>query len=458
MADITVYGTGYVGSVTAACLAELGHNVIGFDIDGEKIEQLQHGRSPIYEPGLQDLLQNNLGQNLTFTNDINKAATWGDIQFIAVGTPSSQDGSADLSYVINVARTIGQYANRPVTVVNKSTVPVGTCHKVQTVINDEFAKRGRQHRCTGVSNPEFLREGSAVQDFMDADRIVIGVDEQTPADDMAEVYRPLTDKGIQSLYMDVLSAELAKYASNAFLAAKISLVNEFSELAEARGADITKISEAMGMDERIGKAFLRAGCGYGGSCFPKDVSAMKQMIESNGKESDILQAVESVNERRKHWPYQQLKTYCQDLSQMTVAVWGLAFKPHTDDLREAASRVIIEDLWQQRAKVKAHDPVAMEQFQKLYPDNPLLQLCETADDALQGADALLIVTEWPEYAERDPDSIKALLNQPLVIDGRNIFNTANMAQAGMIYISVGRAITNRQLLADIAMRSQAEHQ
>lgn len=439
MTKITVFGAGYVGSVTAACLADLGHQVICMDIDKDKIQALQNAQSPIYEPGLEGLLQKNLDGNLTFTTDIEWAVDHGEIQFIAVGTPSDQDGSADLRYVLSVAQAIGQYRQQSVIVVNKSTVPVGTAHQVKAVIESKMQARSVQYHCSVVSNPEFLREGTAIADFMEAERVIVGADDDQALQAMETVYQPLIQQNIPFLTMDVLSAELTKYACNAFLATKISFINEISELAEKKGADIEKIRHGMGLDSRIGSAFLHAGCGYGGSCFPKDVRALNRMAAEADCQANILTATEAVNERRKNWIYEKIASYFQHhFEGLTIAIWGLAFKPNTDDLREAASCVLMEKLWSKGVCVQAYDPAAIEQTRQKYPTEPALELSYSLYDAVVGADALAVVTEWPEFKQADFAKVKSLLRQPTIFDGRNLLDRRAMQHLGFDYYSVGR--------------------
>ncbi len=441
MTAITVYGAGYVGSVTATCLASLGHNVLCMDVDEHKIMSLQKGESPIYEPGLDDMILASLNKNLRFTMDIREAAEFGDVQFIAVGTPSDHDGSADLRYVLKVAESIGQHRNQPVVIVNKSTVPVGTAHKVESAVEKSLNIRGLNVNFNVVSNPEFLREGSAIEDFMNADRVVVGSDSESAINKMREVYQPLINNGVPFIPMDVLSSEMTKYAANAFLATKISFINEISQLAEKEGADIEMIRKGIGMDHRIGPNFLRAGCGYGGSCFPKDVRALKNTAESAGCDSLILKAVESVNEFQKQWLFKAVSDhFFGNLEGKTVALWGLAFKPHTDDIREAPSMVLMEELWANGAKVKAFDPAANKHIKDVYPHEPSLELVSSPESAVKGADILVIVTEWPEFAKVDIDFVRDELSHPVIVDGRNMLDIAALAEKGVKYYSVGRNV------------------
>lgn len=429
----TIFGAGYVGLVTGACLAERGHDVLCVDVNEARVAMLQAGKSPIYEPGLDELLaKNQQAGRLAFTTDVAKAVQHGAVQFIAVGTPPDEDGSADLQYVLAVAKSIGQHMQDYKVIIDKSTVPVGTADKVATAIAAETDKA-----FAVVSNPEFLKEGAAIPDFMQPDRIVIGVEDDKARDVMRELYKPFTDEGHPLVETDIRSAELSKYAANAMLATKISFMNELSHVAERVGADIEKVRHAISLDRRIGPYFISPGCGYGGSCFPKDVKALIATSKSEGYTPQLLDAVEAVNAAQKHTLLEKINAHFKgDVKNKTFALWGLSFKPNTDDMREATSRVVIEKLQQAGASVQAYDPVAMEEAQRLHPD---LTLCETKEAALQGADALVIVTEWQHFREPDFDGIKAALSSPVIFDGRNLFDLAEMNDKGITYYSIGRA-------------------
>lgn len=434
---ITVFGTGYVGLVTGICLAEIGHDVVCVDINADKIAMLCDGKSPIYERGLDELLVKNIAEKrIQFTLDTNFGIKHGDYLFIAVGTPSAQDGSADLKYVYEVAKAIGQNLDHPATIVNKSTVPVGTGDEVRRIINQELAARNLNLDFGIVSNPEFLKQGDAVQDFMKSDRIIIGADSDNAFQTMDALYKPLNAKVI---FMNIRSAELSKYAANAFLATKISFINEIAQFAQKFGADIASIREGIGSDQRIGMHFLHAGCGYGGSCFPKDVSALIWMAREYGMETPLFNAVESINLRQKHLLFNQLNKYFKgDLAGKTIALWGLAFKPNTDDMRDAPSKVLLESLWRAGVKVQAYDPVAMSEALKIYSYRGDFMLCENVQNTLENADALIIITEWDEFKQADFSLIKAKLKSPVIFDGRNLFEPKNVASFGIDYHSIGR--------------------
>src|SRR3990170_4080526 len=435
---VTIFGTGYVGLVTGICLAEIGHDVICVDTNVDKINMLKQGKSPIYERGLDELLAKNLAaKKIIFTTDTVFGINHGDYFFIAVGTPSSSDGSADLQYVYSVAKAIGQNLNRYAIIVNKSTVPVGTGDKVKAIIDKELNKRNLHPGFDVVSNPEFLKQGDAIKDFMQSDRIIIGVENEEVFNRMCKLYEPIKTKIVS---MDVRSAELSKYAANAFLATKISFINEIAQFAEKFGADIDKIRLGIGSDSRIGLSFLNAGCGYGGSCFPKDVSALVWMAREYGIESPLFNAVENINLRQKHLVFNRVKKYFGDLEDKVIALWGLAFKPNTDDMREAPSRVLLESLWRVGAKVQAYDPIAMPEAEKIYGnrDHNALKLCKTAESALENADVLIIVTEWDEFRHPDFAVIKSKLRQPIIFDGRNLFDPKVMKDLGIEYYCIGR--------------------
>lgn len=433
---ITIFGTGYVGLVTGICLAEIGHEVVCVDTNAEKITMLQHGKSPIYERGLDELLTKNLAaKKIVFTTDEVFGISHGDYLFIAVGTPSAADGSADLQYVYMVAKAIGQNLSRHVIVVNKSTVPVGTGDRVKAIIQQELLKRQSSLSFAVVSNPEFLKQGDAIKDFMQSDRIIIGADNDEVLKKTCSLYGPLSTKIVT---MDIHSAELSKYAANAFLATKISFINEIAQFAERFGADIEKISEGIGSDSRIGYDFLHAGSGYGGSCFPKDVSALIWMAREYGMESPLFNAVESINLRQKHLIFNRLKQRFGDLEQKTIALWGLAFKPNTDDMRAAPSRVLLESLWRAGAKIQAYDPVAGFEAERIYGKRDDLKICKTSSEALDHAVVLVIITEWDEFRQPDFAMIKTKLQPPVVFDGRNLFSPSAMQELGIEYHCIGR--------------------
>lgn len=437
MMKVSIYGAGYVGLVTAACLAELGNNVVCADIDENKIQQLQKGQSPIYEPGLTEMLQRHLSlQRISFTTDIPATVKHGSVQFIAVGTPSSDNGSADLRYVFEVAKQIAKYRREYCLIVNKSTVPVGTAEKVRQLI---LTQQEHKFSFAVVSNPEFLKEGHAIRDFMEPDRIIIGTNDNLAIKKMRKLYSPLIDNERRFIIMNAESAELTKYAANAFLATKISFINEISRFAELVSADIEKIREGIGTDPRIGNQFLLAGCGYGGSCFPKDVRALKRMIEECGLKNEILTAVENVNNTQKEVLLKKIQRYfSNNLKSKTIALWGLAFKPNTDDMREASSRILMEALWQQGATIQAYDPVANEAARQIYPENENFKLCNSAETALHNADALAIVTEWQEFREPNFQMIKEKLKTPVIFDGRNLYDPFHLRELGIEYFAIGR--------------------
>lgn len=441
MMNITVFGTGYVGLVTGVCLAELGNQVLCVDINEQKIAQLQEGESPIYEPGLKELLDHNINHGrIRFTTDSAEAVKHGLLHFIAVGTPPGDDGSADLSAVYKVAKTIGQNISEYALILNKSTVPVGTADVVRNIIIKELMDRGAEVPFDIASNPEFLREGAAINDFMNPDRIIVGTDTERAKETMRQLYTPLIDAGRRFIVMDTRSAELTKYASNAFLATKISFMNEMSHLAERLGADIEQVRNGMSMDPRIGEHFLYAGCGYGGSCFPKDVQALAKTSKSCGYHPKILTAVEEVNAQQKRLMFDKIHKYFdQDLTGKVIALWGLAFKPNTDDMRDAPSRVLVEALWQKGATIKAYDPVAMDNAKLLYADqHDKIEFCESRYDAIKNADALAIVTEWDEFRRPDFNFIREQLNSPVVFDGRNLYSPTDVASHELTYFAIGR--------------------
>ncbi|ODN43422.1 UDP-glucose dehydrogenase family protein [Piscirickettsia litoralis] len=437
---VTVFGAGYVGLVTAACFADLGNKVICVDVDEKKLAQLATGKSPIYEPGLDELLvRGQESGHLEFTSNIQYAVEQGEFIFIAVGTPSEEDGSADLQYVLSVAKSIGEHMNDYKLIIDKSTVPLGTADKVRQTINNELGARGLAHEFDVSSNPEFLKEGAAIEDFMYPDRVVIGVDNPQAEKRLKNLYTPLTKKNNCLIAMDIRSAELTKYAANAMLATKISFMNEMSQLAERVGADIEMVRQGIGSDSRIGYHFIYPGCGYGGSCFPKDVRALVHTAAEHSFDTKILGAVQEVNEKQKETLLDKvLREFKGQLRGKTFAVWGLAFKPKTDDIREAPSRVLMEGLWQHGAKVQAYDPAAMNNIRAVYGERDDLSLVKNAEAALQGADALIVVTEWAEFRSPDFKEIKNILKTPVIIDGRNIYDTEELQNLGIVYRCIGR--------------------
>lgn len=440
---ISIFGAGYVGLVAAACFAESGNTVISVDINEERIEGLKKGIIPIYEPGLKELVQRNLSEGrLSFTTDVPFAVRSSLVQFIAVGTPPGEDGSADLQYVLSVARSIGRYMESFKIIVDKSTVPVGTADKVRDVVRDELAQRGIDIEFDVVSNPEFLKEGAAIEDFMKPDRVVIGTDNVRTAEIMKELYDPFMRKQNRMLVMDVRSAEMTKYAANAMLATRISFMNQIANLCELMNADVAAVREGIGSDSRIGYDFLFPGPGYGGSCFPKDVKALIRTAEENGYEMLLLKAVEEVNELQKHILARKAVSILASPDSETplegriVACWGLAFKPRTDDMREAPSITIIEDLLAAGATVRAHDPEAMGEARRYFGDR--ITYSTNQYDILQGADALIVITDWSEYRQPDFDRMLELLKTPLVIDGRNLYKPDRMGKLGFTYVPLGR--------------------
>ncbi|MCE2027358.1 UDP-glucose dehydrogenase family protein [Sessilibacter corallicola] len=438
---VTVFGTGYVGLVTGACLAEVGHSVMCVDVDESKIENLKNGQIPIYEPGLESIVKSNFSEGrLKFTTNAEEAVAFGTVQFIAVGTPPDEDGSADLRYVLKVAETIGQYLNHEAVVVTKSTVPVGTSDKVRAQLDSVFSTRDVSVPYHVASNPEFLKEGAAVSDFLKPDRIIVGTNSSFVESAMQELYAPFNRNHDRLMFMDVRSAELTKYAANAMLATKISFINEVANIAEYVGADIERVRQGIGSDPRIGYQFIYPGCGYGGSCFPKDVKALVSTAKHVGYQPELLEAVESVNGRQKERLFDKVNNYFNgDLKGRTFAIWGLAFKPKTDDMREASSRVLMEALWQAGATVKAYDPEAMQETQRIYGSREDLQLMGTKEACLSNADALIICTEWKAFWAPDFEFIKSSLNEPLIVDGRNMYNPFRLEEMGLKYIGIGRS-------------------
>ena len=438
--NVTLYGSGYVGLVTGSLLADVGNNVLCVDIDDEKVEALNNGIIPIHEPGLDDIIKRNVEiGRLHFTTDQDKAVAHSEMQFIAVGTPPDEDGSADLKHVLAVAQTIAERMDGRKLVVTKSTVPVGTSDKVAAPMREVLESRNASFEYTTISNPEFLKEGAAIEDFRKPDRIIVGTEDSYAIEQMRKLYAPFCRNHDRLIFMDVRSSELTKYAANSMLATKISFMNELSNLSDALGADIENVRIGIGSDPRIGYSFIYPGIGYGGSCFPKDVKALVATAREVGYRAELLESVESVNERQKHVIFNKLSHHFNgDLSGKTFAVWGLAFKPNTDDMREAPSRVLMEALWAQGAKVQAYDPVAMDEVRRIYPAESNLMLTHSAMDAINNADALIINTEWQEFRSPDWHRIKEGLRQPLVFDGRNIYDPEILSENDIQYYCIGR--------------------
>jgi len=443
---VTVFGIGYVGLVQGAVLAEVGHDVVCVDVDETKVEQLRKGVIPIYEPGLTPLVERNVEQGrLKFTTDAAAGVQHGQLQFIAVGTPPDEDGSADLKYVLAVARTIAEHMGSEKIIVDKSTVPVGTADRVREAVQEVLTKRGKEIGFSIVSNPEFLKEGAAVADCTRPDRIVVGTENAEAAEVMRELYSPFNRNHDRMLVMDIRSAELTKYAANCMLATKISFMNELANLAERLGADIENVRRGIGSDERIGYHFIYPGCGYGGSCFPKDVQALVRTAHGTDYEPKLLQAVEEVNASQKEvLPARVLRHFSGDVQGKTIAVWGLSFKPNTDDMREASSRVLMERLWAKGATIQAYDPEAMEECQRIYGNRSDLKLVGTKEAALQGADALVICTEWKAFRAPDFGDIKSRLKSATLFDGRNLYDPAKMQKLGIAYYAIGRGLSITQ--------------
>ena len=437
---ITIFGTGYVGLVTGACLAEMGNHVVCVDIDAGKVERLKGGDIPIYEPGLESIVQRNHADGrLDFTTDAASAIAHGEVIFIAVGTPPDEDGSADLQYVLAVAGSIGSHLDDYAVVVNKSTVPVGTADRVREAVASKLAERGVEVEFDVVSNPEFLKEGAAVDDCLRPDRIIVGSSSERAVAVLRKLYAPFNRNHDRMVVMDERSAELTKYAANAMLATKISFMNEIANIAERVGADVELVRQGIGSDPRIGYHFIYPGAGYGGSCFPKDVQALERTARSHGYEAHLLDAVESVNRKQKDKLFELISRHFDgQLAGRTIALWGLAFKPNTDDMREAPSRRLMEALWAAGAKVRAFDPEARAETQRLYGVRDDLVLCEQADDALRGADVLAVVTEWKAFRSPDLAGIRELLSDPAIFDGRNLYDPAVVEEAGLAYYGIGR--------------------
>ncbi len=437
---ITVVGTGYVGLVTGACLADMGNNVMCLDLDADKVAMLQRGEIPIYEPGLAELVERNVSADrLLFTTDVQASVAFGEVQFIAVGTPPGEDGSADLQYVLAAARNVARHMNEPRIVVDKSTVPVGTADKVREAMAQVLAERGVEIGYSVVSNPEFLKEGSAVKDFMGPERIIVGADDEHAINVMRRIYGPFQRTHDRLMVMDVRSAELTKYAANAMLATRISFMNEMACLAEKLGADIEQVRRGIGADSRIGHHFLYPGAGYGGSCFPKDVQALIRTAGEHGLPMRVVQAVEEANAVQKlRLAQKAVARFGDDLAGRRFAIWGLAFKPNTDDMREAPSLEVIAELTRRGARVSVYDPVAMHEARKSLADNDGVAFVDDMYQALDGADALVIMTEWKVFRAPDFARMKTLLRQPVILDGRNLYDPAEMREQRIEYQGIGR--------------------
>jgi UDPglucose 6-dehydrogenase len=443
---VTVFGTGYVGLVTGTCLADVGHDVLCVDIDQKKVDNLKNGIVPIFEPGLDSIVKQAVQNGLlNFTTDMDLAVNHGELQFIAVGTPSGEDGSADLQYVVAVAKTIGQRMNGYKVVVNKSTVPIGTAEKVSEALSAELQSRDVNFSFDVVSNPEFLKEGAAINDFMKPDRIVVGTDSERAEKLLRELYAPFNRNHDRMIFMDIRSAELTKYAANAMLATKISFINEMANLAEKLGADIEQVRNGIGADPRIGYHFIYPGCGYGGSCFPKDVKALINIAKNVDYQASLMESVDKVNQAQKGKLFGYLNQhFAGNLKGKTFALWGLAFKPNTDDMREAPSRVLMEALWAAGAKIQAYDPVAMDETQHIYGLREDLKLVGTKEAALEKADALIICTEWKIFRAPNFDLLKSALVNPVIFDGRNLYEPERMLEHGFEYYAVGRGKSVKQ--------------
>ena len=444
---VTIFGTGYVGLVTGTCLAEVGNHVVCVDVDNAKVDGLNNGIIPIYEPGLETLvLSNHADKRIEFTTDAASGIDHGEIIFIAVGTPPDEDGSADLRHVLAVAKTIGLHLNKPAVIVNKSTVPVGTADKVKAAIAEQLEQRQANISFEVVSNPEFLKEGDAVKDCMRPDRIVVGTTSTHALEQMKRLYAPFNRNHERIVAMDVRSAELTKYAANAMLATKISFMNEMANIAERVGADIEMVRHGIGSDPRIGYSFIYPGAGYGGSCFPKDVQALERTAKQYGYTAQILESVEAVNQRQKYKLFELVsRHFNNDLKGKTFAVWGLAFKPNTDDMREASSRTLLSLLWDAGAKAQVFDPEAMHETQRIFGERSDLVYADSPAKALENADALIVVTEWKTFWSPDFKKIKAALKTPVIFDGRNIYDPLEVEAAGLAYYGIGRGRTiNKQ--------------
>jgi UDPglucose 6-dehydrogenase len=447
MMKVTIFGTGYVGLVTGACLAEMGNHVVCVDVDAAKVDRLKRGEIPIYEPGLESIvLRNHASGRLDFTTEVAPAIAHGELLFIAVGTPPDEDGSADMKYVLAVAASIGQHLGRYAVVVNKSTVPVGTADRVRAAVSAELRARDVAVEFDVVSNPEFLKEGAAVEDCLRPDRIIVGASSERAVAVLRKLYAPFNRNHDRMVVMDERSAELTKYAANAMLATKISFMNEIANIAERVGADIELVRQGIGSDPRIGYHFIYPGAGYGGSCFPKDVQALERAAHSHGYEARLLGAVESVNRQQKDKLFELISRHFDgQLKGRTIALWGLAFKPNTDDMREAPSRQLMEALWNAGARVRAFDPEAREETRRLYGERDDLVLCEKPHAALDGADVLAVVTEWKAFRSPDFAHIRATLAEPAIFDGRNLYDPAVVEEAGLAYYGIGRGRSLRIL-------------
>lgn len=441
---VSIFGTGYVGLVTGSCLAHSGHQVTCVDVDEEKVARLTAGEIPIYEPGLDNIVKQSIKEGrLRFTTNAEEAVNFAEIIFIAVGTPPDEDGAADLRYVLQVAQSVGEYMQDYRLVINKSTVPVGSADKVKEKIASVLQERGVDYKYDVASNPEFLKEGAAVSDFMKPDRIIVGTESERVKKLMLELYAPFNRNRDKLMFMTVRSAELTKYAANAMLATKISFMNELSRVAEKLGADIELVRKGIGSDPRIGYSFIYPGCGYGGSCFPKDVKALVRTANSIGEPAELLTAVESVNDSQKFVLVEKLKKHFNgDLAGKTIALWGLAFKPNTDDMREAPSRVVMENLWEMGAKVQAYDPEAMKETGRIYGKRDDLAFCENEYAALENADALVVCTEWSAFRSPDWDTAAEKLKSKVIFDGRNLYEPDFMADRGYVHYAIGRQQTN----------------
>lgn len=438
--NITMFGTGYVGLVTGTCFAEMGNNVVCIDVDKKKVDDLKAGKLPIFEPGLEQMLLRNLEtRRLEFSTDSAHGVNHGELLFIAVGTPSDEDGSADLRYVLQVAATIGQNMTEPKVVVDKSTVPVGTGDQVRATIRAELDKRDLSLGFDVVSNPEFLKEGAAVSDFMKPDRIIVGCNDPATAAKLEQLYAPFNRNHDKIVSMDLRSAELTKYAANVMLATKISLMNELANLAEHLGADIEAVRRGMGSDPRIGYHFIYPGAGYGGSCFPKDVKALAKTASEAGYDAALIPSIEAVNHAQKKRLFEKIASRYGDVKGKTIAIWGLAFKPNTDDMREAPAVALIEQLLESGASVRAYDPEALEEAQRIFANRANLVLCDHRDETLEGADALAILTEWNEFRSPDFELLRQKLSDPVVFDGRNLFEPSFMREIGFDYYAIGRS-------------------
>ncbi|WFM72337.1 UDP-glucose/GDP-mannose dehydrogenase family protein [Halomonas sp. CKK8] len=446
---ITIFGSGYVGLVTGACLADVGHDVMCVDVDADKVARLEAGEVPIYEPGLESLIrQNRAAGRLHFTTDAEQAVAFGLLQFIAVGTPSDEDGSADLRHVLKVAETIGRHMDDYRIIVDKSTVPVGTASRVERAVAAELDRRGVALDFDVCSNPEFLKEGAAIEDFSKGARIVVGTDSERVRSAMHECYAPYSRQKDKLMFMGVRSAELTKYAANAMLATKISFINEIANLSERLGADIEEVRHGIGSDPRIGYHFIYPGCGYGGSCFPKDVKALAHTAEEVGHPAEMIAAVERVNARQKSRLFEMLcQAFSGQLAGKTIALWGLAFKPNTDDMREAPSRALMEALWEAGARVQAFDPEAAGECRRIYGERDDLRLASQRNEALEGADALVICTEWKAFRTVDFAELRESLASPVLVDGRNLFQPETVKAAGLAYYAIGRGDSVRPVLA-----------